>query len=211
MKKRKILMSVIFLFFLFTAYTQKFVGQDKKDFFYFVTAGFGVGKGQKVGVSSTTNPTNIGLNLNLECSIQKNNWLFSCGYRIIPDFEIVNRTKGKNSIKSSEFTLGRALKNDLLSLSISTGISKIIFKKQDGLTKIYTTDEWFLNEYREYNLITESQLGIPISIKIFLVPLQYYGTGLEFYANINKQANFFCFSFISEFGKLRNKMKAINK
>jgi hypothetical protein len=99
----------------------------------------------------------------------------------------------------------------LLSISISTGLSRVVYKKQEKLIREYSDGSAFFNLYREYSLRQENYLGIPISLKIFLVPIRYYGISMEFYANINKGSNYFSKNLSSQFGILRNELKPKKK
>jgi hypothetical protein len=211
MKYQKLFFTIAFSVILFFVKGQDIISEEKSNTFYIVTTGFAVGMGPGIGKSFPTNAANIGLGLNVDFALQKNKWLYSIGYRVISDFQIVNTTKGKNNVQTTEITFGKSLKNNLLSINISSGISRVVYKKQDALIKEYTQGSGLFNIYREYSMYKENYIGVPISLKLFLLPLKYYGVGLEFYANINKGSNYFSINLSSQFGKLRNSLKQKKK
>jgi hypothetical protein len=102
MKYHKILFTIIFSQMLFVTKAQNTIKKENGNTFYTVTTGLAIGMGPGIGKSLPTNKANIGIGINAEFALQKNKWLYAVGYRVISDFEILNNTKGKNSVQSTE-------------------------------------------------------------------------------------------------------------
>jgi hypothetical protein len=203
MKFIKILLAIGFSLLLFLANAQDSLKRQTNNIIYVITTGVGVGKGAGIGKSFPTNSANIGLGLNINFELQKRSLIHSICYRIISDFEIVNRTKGKNRVRTAEVTFGKAFSINSLSLSISSGMSNVTFVKQDVLLREYSEGTGLFNIYREYSLYKTSYLGLPISLKLFFKLIKKLSAGMEFYANINGGSNFFSLNLSSQLSVLR--------
>jgi hypothetical protein len=203
MELKKMLFTIAFSFLLFLVNAQDSLKRKSNNIFYNITTGVGIGKGAGIGKSFPTNSADIGLGFNINVDLQKRSLIHSVGYRIISDFEIVNRTKGKNRVRTVEVTFGKSFSKKLLSLSISSGISNVTFVKQDILLREYSEGTGLFNIYREYSLYKTSYLGLPISLKLFFQLVKQFSAGIEFYANINEGSNFFSLNLTSQLGFLR--------
>jgi hypothetical protein len=135
--------------------------------------------------------------------LEKRSLLYSVGYRLISDFEILKRTKGKNRVRNAEVTFGKSFTYNLFTLCISSGIGNVTFIKQDVLLREYSEGTGLFNIYREYSLSKSSYFGVPISLKLFFRFMKKLNAGVEFYSNINGASNFFSISLSSQFRVLR--------
>jgi hypothetical protein len=203
MKLKKIFFTITFLLLFFFVFAQGNLKTESGDIFYKIITGVGVGKGSSIGKSFPSNSSNIGLGLNINFELQTKSLIHSVGYRIISDFEILNRTKGKNRVRTAEVTFGKSFSRNLLSLSISSGISNVTFVKQDVLLREYSEGTGLFNIYREYSLYKTSYFGVPISLKLFFELMKQFSAGVEFYANINGESNFFSLNLTSQLTLLR--------
>jgi hypothetical protein len=202
MKLKKILLTITFSLLLFLANAQDSLKRQSNNIFYKITTGIGVGKGAGIGKSFPTN-NNIGLGFNINFELQKRSLIHTVGYRIISDFEIVNRTKGKNRVRTAEVTFGKSFSRNFLSLCISSGISNVTFVKQDILLREYSEGTGPFSIYREYSLYKTSYFGLPVSLKLFFKLIKQFSAGIELYANINGRSNFFSLNLSSQLRMLK--------
>ncbi len=168
---------------------------------YRLTIGAGFGSGYP------SQEENDGISVTGEFAIQREKNVYALGIRSVFEFDLLSTSYPNNSISSIDITYGKVLINGKFFSSISAGIGFI-----EGIErgKYLSRDGtgWFAPRY--YEKIRFYTIGIPITAKMFWVPLRFYGIGLELYANINKNP-FYEINFCHQFGKLRpKKLKMIS-
>lgn len=163
---------------------------------YRLTIGAGFGSGYP------SQEENDGISVTAEFAIQREKNVYALGLRSVFEFDFLSTSYPNNSISSIDITYGKVLINGKFFSSISAGIGFI-----EGIEKgkFLSTDGtgWFAPHY--YEKIRFYTIGIPITAKMFWVPLRFYGIGLELYVNINIKNTFYGIIFCHQFGKLRPK------
>ncbi|MGI8584486.1 MAG: hypothetical protein ACR2KX_20035 [Chitinophagaceae bacterium] len=167
-----------------------------KELYYRLTIGAGFGSGYPL------QEENDGISVTGEFAIQREKNVYALGLRSVIEFDLFSTSYPNNSISSIDITYGKVLINGKFFSSVSAGIGFI-----EGITRgKYLSSGgpgWFDPDY--YEKIRFYRIGIPISAKMFWVPLRFYGIGLELYVNINIKNTFYGIIFCHQFGKLSPK------
>ena len=206
---QKMFMKKVFYFLLlflanyFTALSQDSIERNGKTLLYKFTLSSGIGKGYP------SFRTDFGVGAGLDVGIEYGSWSSSIGLKVLSDFEIVNRTKGKNYVSNFDVLFGRSVNLRFLTLNLSTGLSKLTFFERDNLIREYAEGSGLFNLYSEYSLSKYKTFGLPVSLKIISIAENTIGFGLEFYANINKKAKFYGINICIQ-GKLGYKKRKIH-
>lgn len=194
---------IFYLLLLFTgnhltALSQDSIQKKEKVLLYKLTLSSGIGKGYP------SYRTDFGVGAGLDVGLEYKSWLSSVGLKVLSDFEIINRTKGKNYLSNFDVLIGKSVNVSFLSFNLSTGFSILNFYERNKLIREYTEGSGLFNLYSEYSLSKYKTFGLPLSLKIVSIPENTIGFGLEFYTNLNKKANFYGINLCFQAGKLRN-------
>lgn len=162
--------------------------------FYRLTLGGGFGSGYPL------QEDDFGIGGNLDFTIQKNNSIYTLGIRVVTEFVLFESSNVDNSINSVDLTYGKVFKGGCFFSSISAGIACV---KSEHKGKLLSREGGWLFATYTYEKIKHYTIGFPLSVKIFWVPLRFYGLGTELYANLNTVNPFYGINFCHQFGKLR--------
>lgn len=204
----KYIKAAAFLFFLLmnnnfisaqsTAIDKKQDTTMDKKLYYRLTLGAGLGSGYPL------QEDDFGIGGTVEFALQKQRNVYSLGIRGIQEFQIFDYSNVSNSVSSLDLCYGKSFGKRSFFASVSAGIGLVTFVQQGKL--ISTSGGWF-SSYSNYEKNTAHTIGVPISVKLFWVPLSFTGVGLELFANINSKNTFYGINFSRQFGKLRPAIK----
>ncbi len=156
-----------------------------KSLYYRAILGGGTGSG------SFFTGKNSMIGFNFELMIERNKTVYSIAGRSLSTFKISNMN---NYMQSYDLTIGRVLKSNNLFSSLSLGIAYL-----EGETWHKIADQYHSKNYQT--------IGLPISIKGFIVPFRYYGLGVDLYANINSASSFYGIYLCHQVGLLKRMKK----
>lgn len=131
------------------------------------------------------------IGLDFELMVERNKTVYGIGGKSLSTYKISTMN---NYMQSYDLTIGRVLKSNNLFSSLSLGIAYL-----EGETWHKVADEY---ESKNYRII-----GLPISLKGFIVPFRYYGLGVDLYANINSASTFYGIYVCHQFGLLKRVKK----
>jgi hypothetical protein len=143
-----------------------------------------------------------GISLLLEYGLQKNNTIYSIGFRGITDLGPFF-VSPPNLLGGIDITYGKLIQKKSLFASANAGISLVVSSIRDQFLYFHEPRGFF--SVAEYSTIKKGGIGIAASTKIYWIPTRYFGVGLELYANINSIHSFYASSFGFQFGRLRFK------
>ena len=195
---------IVLLLLLFIHSRAQDSSRRNKEYLYRFTVGGGFGNfypGEDGDIP-------IGIGGTCEFALQSKNSVYALGIHRIEEFDIFVARLPINSINSFDITFGKVLTHGIFFSSLSAGIGFI-----DGTTrgKFLAYGPGFLSaDY--YEKIKIHSIGIPISAKIFCVPLKFYAPiGLELYLNINPNNTFYAINVCFQIGKLQPKGFQLSK